>query len=148
MKTFLVLILVCMTSTLMAASNELGLGVILGNPTGLSGKYWLDDNAAVDGAFALSLGKNTNLSLHSDYLLHKKSAFFLNDVHPLDLYFGAGGRLEFDDSVEIGIRLPVGLAHRLADQPADVFAEVAPIVDFVGRTGLEMHFAIGGRYYF
>lgn len=148
MKFFIILLIILSSFALQAADNELGLGAMIGNPTGLSGKYWLKDKTAVDGGFAFSIGKKARLSIHSDYLFQKDAAFFFNDVHPLDLYFGIGGRMEFDDDIEIGLRVPVGLAHRFMDQPADVFAEIAPILDFIGRTGLEMHFGIGGRYYF
>ena len=148
MKSFIIFLIILSTFTVHAAENELGVGAMIGNPTGLNGKYWLKDNTAVDGGVAFSIGKKTRLSIHSDYLLHKDGAFFFNDVHPLDLYFGIGGRMEFDDDIEIGLRVPVGLAHRFTDQAADIFAEIAPILDFIGRTGLEIHFAIGARYYF
>jgi len=148
MKSIIFLTLIFLSTTIMAAQNELGIGAMLGNPTGLSTKYWLNEKAAVDGGFALSLGKNSDLSLHSDYLLHEKEAFFLNEVAPLDLYYGLGGRIEFADDLEFGIRIPVGLAHRFKQQAVDVFGEIAPIVDFVGRLGLEIHLAIGGRFYF
>jgi hypothetical protein len=130
------------------ASGQMGLGVMLGNPTGLNGKYWLDNNRAVDAGLAYSFGKNSDLSLHSDYLFHKDEAFYLNDTHPLDLYYGIGGRMEFADDIEIGVRVPVGLAHKVNGGAADVFGEVAPIVDLFTKTGLELHFAIGARYYF
>lgn len=148
MKLILTLIFLALTSSLLAAGNELGAGLMLGNPTGVSGKYWLDDTKAIDGGLAFSLGKHTDLSIHSDYLLHKKAAFFYNEVHPLDLYYGIGGRIEFGDSLELGLRVPVGIAHRFTERPVDVFGEVAPVLDFIGRTGLELHFAIGARYYF
>jgi hypothetical protein len=148
MKSFIILLIILSSFAVHAAENELGLGVMIGNPTGLNGKYWLKDNTAVDGGFAFSLGKKARLSIHSDYLLHKDGAFFFNDVHPLDLYFGIGGRMEFDEDIEVGVRVPVGLAHRFTEQPADMFAEIAPIVDFIGRTGLEIHIAVGARYYF
>jgi len=148
MKSILLLILVFMSTNLMALENKLGVGAMLGNPTGLNAKYWLGGNVAVDGGLALSLGKHADLSIHSDYLLHKDSAFFLNDVHALDLYYGLVGRMELGDDFELGVRFSFGLAHQLKEQPADLFAEIAPIVDFIGRTGLELHFAVGGRYYF
>lgn len=148
MKFLCALALFIVTSTAFAAAGEKGVGFMLGNPTGLNGKYWLDDSHSVDGGIGLSLGKHTNLSMHSDYLFQNEGAFFFNDVHPLDLYYGIGGRMEFADDLEIGLRIPVGLAHKLKEQNADVFAEIAPIIDFIGRTGLEMSFGVGGRYYF
>jgi hypothetical protein len=146
MKSFLALVLVL--SSLSAGANEFGLGISLGNPTGLNGKYWLDQKRAVDGGLAWSLGKNSSLSIHSDYLLHKNSAFYFNDDYALDLYYGLGGRMEFSDDIELGVRVPVGLAHRLENAGADLFFEGAPIVDFIGKTGLEIHLLLGGRYYF
>ncbi|MCM2349934.1 MAG: hypothetical protein NDI69_07920 [Bacteriovoracaceae bacterium] len=146
MKLLLVILLVLMSFS--SWSNEKGIGISIGNPTGLNGKYWLDSSKAVDAGLAWSLGKHTNFSLHSDYLLHKDGAFYFNDVHPLDLYYGIGGRMEFADDIEIGVRVPVGLTHRFEQESADVFAEVAPIVDFLTKTGLEIHLLFGGRYYF
>lgn len=146
MKLLLVILLVLISFSSWA--NEKGIGISIGNPTGLNGKYWLDSSKAVDAGMAWSIGKHSEFSLHSDYLLHKDGAFYFNDVHPLDLYYGVGGRMEFADDIEIGVRVPVGLTHRFEQESADVFAEVAPIVDFLTKTGLEIHLLFGGRYYF
>lgn len=131
-----------------AWANEKGLGISIGNPTGLNGKYWLNSDRAVDAGLAWSLGKKQEVSIHSDYLLHKEGAFYFNDIHPLDFYYGVGGRMEFADEIELGVRVPLGIAHRFEAESADVFAEVAPIIDLIGRTGLELHLIFGGRYYF
>lgn len=148
MKKLIFCLLLIMTSSLMASSNKLGVGVMIGNPTGLNGKYWLEDNKAVDAGLAYSLGKHSDFSLHSDYLLHKDAALYINDTHPLDLYYGIGGRMEFADDLEIGVRVPVGVSHKMEEQQADIFGEVAPIVDIIGKTGFELHLAVGARYYF
>lgn len=131
-----------------ASANQKGIGISLGNPTGLNGKYWLEGNKAVDAGFGFSLGDSTDFSIHSDYLLHNEGAFYFNDVHPLDLYFGLGGRMEFADEIEFGARIPVGLSNRSENKSSDIFVEVAPILDFLGRNGLELHFLLGSRYYF
>lgn len=144
---FLLCALLLVTS-INAFAEKMGVGLMLGNPTGVNGKYWLNEDHAIDAGVGFSLGRNSDFSLHSDYLLHSKGAFFFNDVHPLDLYYGIGGRMEFGDDIELGVRAPVGIVHMFADQPADMFVEVAPILDFVGRTGLELHLAAGARYYF
>ncbi|HXH30108.1 MAG TPA: hypothetical protein VNJ01_04795 [Bacteriovoracaceae bacterium] len=130
------------------AQGDLGIGVSLGNPTGLNGKYWLTENSAVDGGAAFSFGKHTDFNLHSDYLLHEKSALFLNEVNPLDVYYGIGARMEFADDIELGIRFPLGVAHVFGEESSDVFAEIAPVLDFLNTTAVELYFAIGARYYF
>jgi hypothetical protein len=146
MKSILIIVLVLMTSSVW--SKDLGLGFSLGNPTGLNGKYWLDGEHAVDAGLGFSFGTHSDISMHSDYLFHKEGAFFFNDVNPLDLYYGIGGRMEFEDEINLGVRIPVGLAHRVENGDADIFGEVAPVIDFVGAIGVELHVLIGGRYYF
>jgi len=131
-----------------ALAEQTGLGISIGNPIGVNGKYWLDDNKAVDAGAGFSFGKHTDFSLHSDFLLHSKGALFINDVYPLDLYYGLGGRMEFADDIEVGIRVPVGLAYVPESGQSDIFAEIAPIIDLVSKTGLELHFLFGSRYYF
>lgn len=145
---FLSLIFLLSSFSAFALENKLGAGMMIGNPTGVNGKYWLDNDRAIDGGIGFSFGGKTELSIHSDYLLHKKAALFYNDIHPLDLYFGLGGRLEFSDGVEIGVRVPLGLTHVIEERNADVFVEIAPVVDLISKLGIEMHFALGGRYYF
>lgn len=148
---YLVVAMLCLFSASAYSQDQnLGIGVSLGNPTGLNGKYWLNEGRAVDGGFAISpgLGTSASLSIHSDHLWHKENAFYLNDVHPLDLAFGIGGRMEFGDDIEVGARLPVGLVHKFTEKSADMFAEVAPIFDFMGKTGMELHLLFGARVYF
>lgn len=148
MSKKLLLALLCLTLTNFAQAEKLGLGVMIGAPTGLSAKYWLGGNKAVDGGFGMSLGRHSRGSLHSDYLLHEDGVLFFNDVHALDLYYGIGGRMRFADDISLGVRIPVGLVHKFKEHPFDLFGELAPIVDFLGRTGVDLNLAIGGRYFF
>lgn len=148
MKLISLLFILLFFFSAFAADEKLGVGAMVGNPTGLNGKYWLKDNQAVDGGFAFALGKSSDLSLHSDYLFHNEGALYFNDDYPLDLYYGVGGRLEFADTIDIGIRVPVGLAHRFSNYPTDIFTEIAPIINFIGRSGIDLHLAVGGRFYF
>jgi hypothetical protein len=142
------LIVTFLFSSALAFADGLGVGAMVGNPTGLNMKYWLPNKNAVDGGAALSLGGHSHFSLHSDYLFQNAGALIFNDKYNLDVYYGIGGRMKFADDIELGVRLPVGLAHMVENERADVFGEIAPIVDFIGRTGLEISLAIGGRYYF
>lgn len=147
MKLFILLCLL-FSSFSVLAQPKLGAGMMLGNPTGVNAKYWLDEDRAVDAGLGFSFGRKTELSVHSDYLFHQKAVLFYNDIHPLDLYYGVGGRLEFSDGLEMGVRVPVGLTHFIEEKNADVFAEVAPVIDIISKVGIEFHFAIGARYYF
>ncbi len=132
----------------LALSQKRGLGVMLGNPTGLNGKYWLKDNQAVDAGAGWSFGRHTNFSIHSDFLFHSKDALIFRDDYNLDLYYGLGGRMEFAGEIELGVRLPIGVVHELEGVESDVFMELAPVWDFVSHQGLEIHIVLGSRYYF
>ena len=50
------------------AQDGLGVGVILGEPTGISLKAWTSDKHAVDAAVAWSFSENDSFQFHADYL--------------------------------------------------------------------------------
>lgn len=149
MKQILALcLLISSFSSFAFNEGELGVGAMLGNPTGVSTKYWLGGDKAVDAGFGFSFGSSTNLAVHSDYLFHSEGALFLNDVHPLDLYFGLGGRMKFADDILIGARVPIGVVYKDEGGKSDMFLEVAPVIDFISRVGMDLHLLCGARYYF
>jgi hypothetical protein len=128
----------------------LGLGIIIGEPTGPCFKYWLSDKSAVDGAIAWSFDKRGSLHLHADYLLH---CFSFIDVEKgrLPFYYGIGGRVKFghlDNDDRLGVRIPIGLEYLFSDAPPGVFIEIVPILDLIPDTEIDYNAAIGIRYYF
>ena len=139
------------------AMDGLGVGVIVGEPTGLSLKYWLDDEHAIDGAAAWSFWDHDGFQLHADYLWHN---FDLIDPDSfsgkLPVYYGVGGRLKLeddegrrhDDHTVFGIRVPLGISYLFADAPFDLFAEVVPVLDLTPDVDLDINVAIGLRFYF
>jgi hypothetical protein len=146
MKTILLLLLILTSSV--AFAERTGLGIALGSPFGLSAKRWLGETTAVDAGLGMSIGRRSHLSVHSDYLFHRLSDYYLNEEHPLDLYYGIGGRMKFADDIQIGVRLPVGVAHLIKSRNADVFFEAAPVFDFISRMGIDLNLLLGARYYF
>jgi len=136
------------------AGGEAALGVILGEPTGLSGKLWLDRTDAIDAAAAWSFGNHEAFQLHADYLIHRYDVF--EGIDPaygkLPLYFGIGGRFKShggrDDRAIAGVRVPVGVTYLFARVPFDVFGEVVPTLDVAPETEVRLNVAIGGRFYF
>ena len=91
--TIIILLLLAFSANTYAQDN-FGFGVILGEPTGFSLKYWLDEERAVDGAFAWALSENDSFQLHSDYLIHKYDLF---DSDELPAYYGVGALLMFKE---------------------------------------------------
>jgi hypothetical protein len=130
--------------------DGLGIGVIVGEPTGLSFKKWTDDTHAFDGALAFSLTNGNNFQVHADYLIHETSS----SLNPPELkgsapwYYGIGARIKADNGdTRFGVRVPVGISYMFADAPLDFFAEIAPIVDIAPDVSLRLNGAIGLRYY-
>jgi hypothetical protein len=147
---FTVLLIVTFASPLTAQNSGLGLGVIVGEPTGLSIKNWLDGTTAWDFAAAWSLEKDHSFTLQGDYLKHKFGLFSAYQER-MPLYFGVGGTLRFNDSdaeTRFGVRMPVGVNYHLENVPLGLFVEIVPVLNLFPETEFQMNAAIGARYFF
>ncbi|HEY6438249.1 MAG TPA: hypothetical protein VIY47_16780, partial [Ignavibacteriaceae bacterium] len=127
--------------------KKIGAGIIVGEPTGFSFKYWLTEKTALDAGLAWSFLDENAFQIQADYLIHNFTLIKISEGK-LPFYFGIGGRLKFSNDVIFGIRVPVGLAYILKDAPIDVFIEFVPILDLVPKTDFTISAAIGGRYFF
>ncbi len=128
-----------------AAGNRFALGVMVGEPTGVTGKYWLAPARAVDGGASWSMAHEDALELHADYLLHDFSWLEVDHGY-LPVYYGVGGRLLMADRNRLGVRLPVGLSYLTDTRRVEFFMEAAPIVDVVPDTDFEMGGGLGVRF--
>jgi hypothetical protein len=127
-----------------------GVGVIAGEPTGLSLKAWLDEHSAVDAGLAWSFSDHTSFHIHADYLWHNFSLLPVSEGQ-LPVYVGVGARIKVrdqNDDTRFGVRIPVGLAYHFPNVPVDLFAEVAPVLDLAPRTRFSLNGGVGVRYYF
>lgn len=141
------------------SENKIGLGVMVGEPTGISLKVWTSNTTAFDAGLAWSLDGRNAVHIHADYLWHNFSVFG-NDIEPgqLPVYYGIGGRVVLvddepdpngdDDDAIVGVRVPVGINYLFEDNPIGLFLEVAPIVNLVPSTDLDVDAALGARFYF
>ncbi len=136
--------------------GDQGVGVMLGNPSGFSYKFWLDDSFGIDGAAGIAQGE---FDMHATLLYHnfgtarrwaETSSFFRSLTADGDLpwYFGAGPRILFEDKSEFGIRFPVGFSFLPHRSPWETFVEFAPVWRFTPDMGFDADFALGVRYYF
>ena len=131
-------------------SRPNGLGMIIGEPTGISFKHWVSRKSAIDAGFAWSFaGRGDELHIHADYLWHTPLTSATDEaVRRTDFYLGVGGRVRFENDSRIGVRVPFGLEHFVKDTPLDVFIEVAPIMDLAPNTELSANGGVGLRYFF
>ena len=147
------LVMVMLLSSLSTAAAEeknFGLGVMVGEPTGLSANYFLSKDNSIDLAVAWNVSGNNDSVLHADYLWYK-NGFFQAGKAQMPLYFGVGGRMVFRDnnSDKFGVRVPIGVSYRF-DDPGflELFGEVAPILDLAPSMKLDFNASIGVRFYF
>ena len=131
----------------LSQDKKMGAGIILGEPTGISFKYWLTGTTALDAGLAWSFIDENAFQIQADYLIHNFDLFKLSNGK-LPFYFGIGGRLKFSNEVKLGVRVPLGVAYIFQDEPIDVFLEVVPILDLLPETDFTISAAIGGRYFF
>ena len=130
-------------------ATRFGAGLMVGEPTGASLKYFFTDKFALDGGVGWSFHRETDLHLHGDALWHVHDLFDTKEGQ-LSLYFGAGARVKFRENAEdrFGLRIPLGVSYKFDRAPVDVFVEVAPIIDFTPSTDGSFSVAVGARYWF
>jgi hypothetical protein len=134
--------------SLLAEGGEFGLGVIAGEPTGLSGELWLTRSTAIDAAVAWSFGDGEDAFLvHANYLFYNPG-WIKVETGTMAVYFGLGGRVKFASDAQAGIRIPLGLDYLFENAPVDIFGEIVPILDLVDKTELNFAAAVGVRYFF
>ena len=144
---FFVLIAVLTCGTVQAQGKGFGLGIIVGEPTGISTKLWTGKSTAIDGEIAWSYDKEDFLYLHGDFLFH--NLHLSKEVKgKFSTYYGIGGSVEFADSNKVGLRIPLGINYLFAKAPLDVFLEIVPLLDLVPSTEFDLNAAIGIRYFF
>jgi hypothetical protein len=127
--------------------NIIGAGLILGEPTGLTAKVWLEKGLALDAAVAWSFLDESALYIHSNALYHFR-VLDTTGGNFLTPYVGGGAAFRFQDDLNIGLRIPVGISWLLDAAPVEIFAEIAPGVGIIPETDLELGAGIGARYYF
>lgn len=136
--------------------GTIGIGLILGEPTGISAKLYLKDDQALQAAagFAFVGG---GLHVHLDYVFHP---FILQskDSFVLPFYFGPGIRvIDYRNGrdtsfIAVGLRAVAGLLFDFKNVPLDAFFEVAGVLEYGFAdgegAGLSLNAAAGVRYYF
>ena len=147
-------------SDVIGKEGDFALGGILGEPIGITSKYWLDREHAVDGLFGYSF--SDFIILQGDYLWELGSDFLEpgSFTRRTGFYVGIGGGFRFstkdeiqrrkDDvsAVEIFLRVPGGLEWRPVDTLLGFYAELAPGLKVIPGLAFLFQAGIGARYYF
>jgi len=152
-------LLMILAKPVTAQDHGFGMGLILGEPTGLSAKLWVSRDNALDFGLGLGLGgdrikyqgnydRSGRIHFHMDYLWHAFNVISSTERFPL--YYGIGGRFNsgggYDGS--LGVRGVFGIAWFPHSTPIDVFFELVPVFQVTPLTGLGFDAGLGIRYFF
>jgi len=146
----LVLIFIAVGQSLLAAPQrgDSGLGIILGAPTAITGKYWKDDVHAVDMGLGYWFGNF--IELYGDYLWHFPGSFKTRKRSYPEFfpYLGVGADLHMGPGFGLYGRIPLGIEWLPQTAPFGVFAEIVPGIQLAPGLGVVVGGGIGVRYYF
>ncbi len=138
-----------------------GVGIILGAPTAITGRYLLSDKNAVAGG----IGFYWHASIfYADYQflfpgVIKSESSEVNTIVP---YIGIGASLSYfnrdyidrrynrweNSFTVLGARVPFGLSWMIPKNPVEIFVELVPTIDVIPGLYLEGEGGIGVRVYF
>lgn len=140
------------------AGGPFGLGLNLGWPTGLAGKYFLSSDSGV--TFGVGLGGHSLLGAYVDYVFAPTS-FVRARPGALYPYLGIGafgGVFGFGKTfvpifppgipISLGAEVPLGLAWSFYELPIDLYGELAPGLQVLPGLGFGFRGSLGFRFYF
>jgi len=112
-KTYLLLVIVSVfiiSNLNFAQQKGFGLGVVLGEPTGISAKYWLSSGTALDFGLGYSFTSSKSLfDFYADYVFH--SSDMINSTENFVVYYGPGARLKIKENSDSRLGLLTGLGE-------------------------------------
>jgi hypothetical protein len=146
---FAITFLLLLNGYSLSQDKGFGIGVIVGEPTGVSAKSWITSVTAIDAALAWSFVDKGALHIHADYLFHNFHLISLETKGSWPIYYGIGARLKFGDKdTQLALRIPVGIDYLFGDAPVDIFLEVVPMLELIPKTKFQFNAALGARYFF
>jgi hypothetical protein len=141
--------------------GSLGVGIMIGEPTAVCAKLYLEDDRAIQGALGATFVSG-GFQVHADYVFHPL-ILEEREEFTMPAYIGPGVRLmqhragrDGDDDFRVGPRVVAGMLFDFKEIPLDVFVEVAGIFEYrigsddpdVEGFGFALNGGIGARYYF
>lgn len=120
--------------------DEVGLGIVLGEPSGLHGTFYWGQKQAVDVTAAWSF---------HDWLMLAGDMQFYNYIpnlpHEWRWFYGVGAYIAVpsNDQGNFGVRIPLGLKYHFPHSPVDVYGEIVPALKLVPETEALLQGGIG-----
>jgi len=152
-KYLLIPLILALASNALAfdGKKRFGIGVIAGDPDGITGKFRLKNNRAIDFGFGWKTSGDKEYQFYGNYLIYKYGLIEVPQGK-LPIYFGAGARFitysEDDKDSEFGLRIPVGIEYIFWESQLGAFLELVPVLCLTPDTEFEFGGGIGIRFFF
>lgn len=154
------LLFILSANNITGQNRKFGLGVIIGEPTGISAKLTLSNANAIAFGVGWSVEDYrfdgydpyyddvTRTHIHIDYLWYSFYAISSDGQFPL--FYGIGGRINTGPrySGTFAVRGVIGIEWLPRGTPLGIFIEVVPSLRLVSSTGFGFDAGIGARFFF
>lgn len=139
-------------------SKTLGVGAVIGSPTGLSLNYFLRPNITLHTTLAYDFGGDDDLQLASHYTW-RRNTLSIEKVR-FGWFYGLGARLAFHDHdhhhhhdhedghTDLGPSGTLGLFHEFKEVPLEIFLKGNLTANIIEHTGLDGDLMLGLHYNF
>jgi len=147
MRTFFVTLLVLfLASAALAQGSGFGIGVMIGTPTGITAKAWVERSSALQLNVGWPSLDNTNGTLlTADYVWH---SHVFRSRATLPLFYGLGGTVGLSSgSNTFGVRLVGGIEWWPHGTSLDVFLQIAPTFYFKPSSKFDVDPGFGIRFF-
>lgn len=116
---------------IIAPTPRFEIGVLLGEPIGVSAKFWHGTITATDAAAAWSFTENGLFQFHLDFLIHPLNLRIIGAGGNSPVYIGGGLAARIGNDWFFGARIPIGAEYIFNIVPFSVFGEIAPQWQFI-----------------
>ena len=145
-KVLLVIALVLVIALPLSAAkyNDIGVGVTLGYPTGLTMRYGMDDFRVLG---------NLTWNFGSGFYVDAGALYDITQVELGDfpIYINGGGQLGLglsSSAFQLSLNGVIGASYYLEEYPVEIFLNLAPGWTLLGNTGFDFKGGFGGLWYF
>lgn len=131
------------------AEGQNGLGIVFGDPSGVTFQHKVNAEQFMDAYFAYTW--DSELIIMGDYKFHLPGLF--KESLPVTPYAGIGAFFKIEDKkhhddIALGLRIPLGADWRIPNSPVVLFGELVPSLRLIKSTDGDFQAGIGARYFF
>lgn len=125
------------------------LGIVLGQPTGITARFGLGVSNSIEAKAAWDLAMSdeggASFSFQANWLIEFPGVLRFEQVD-IPPYIGAGIQLDVGSGLLLGFRIPAGLIYRFEKFPLEVFVEVGLGMGLIPSTKSLISGGVGVRY--